>query len=363
MKTYMTAGAALLLSTTIATAGGLDRSGQGVGVIFEDGDYAELSFGSVMPSVSGTTNPQLGPLLGGKPSGNIAPRYTQVGLAYKSQLNDQLSVGVIFDQPFGADVNYDTEGYVLDGALASVESSSLTALVRYEINSSFSVHGGLRYLSANGVYQVPPVPDLDGPGPAEPTSAYASTYSTGNGTGFVAGAAFERDDIAMRLALTYSSGIELSTLDGTLGDLNTTLPESINLDFQTGIAADTLLFGSVRYVAWDGFALTDTLAGDILTYDADVTTYNIGVGRRLSDNLAASFSIGYEESTGDVTGNLGPTDGFMSYQIGAAYTMESGVEISGGVRYVNIGDATTTIGSSFSDNSAIGIGLKVAYTY
>jgi len=360
MKTYMTAGAALLLSTTIATAGGLDRSGQGVGVIFEDGDYAELSFGSVMPSVSGTMNPQLG----GAQSGNIAPRYTQVGLAYKSQLNDQLSVGVIFDQPFGADVNYDTAGYELNGALASVESSSLTALVRYEINSSFSVHGGLRYLSANGVYQVPPVSDLDGPaGPAEATPAYASTYSTGNGTGFVAGAAFERDDIAMRLALTYSSGIELSTLDGTVGDLNTTLPESINLDFQTGIAADTLLFGSVRYVAWDGFALTDTLAGDILTYDADVTTYNIGVGRRLSDNLAASFSIGYEESTGDVTGNLGPTDGFMSYQIGAAYTMESGVEISGGVRYVNIGDATTTIGSSFSDNSAIGIGLKVAYTY
>ncbi len=359
MKTYMTAGAALLMTTTIAAAGGLDRSGQGITAIFEDGDYAELSFGSVTPSVSGTMNP----LLGGAPSGNIAPSYTQLGLAYKAQVNDQLSLGIIFDQPFGADVNYNTAGYVLNGALASVESSGLTALARYEVNPTFSVHGGLRYVSANGVYQVPGVPDLDGPGPASATPAYASTYSAGTGTGFVAGAAYERDDIALRVALTYSSEIELSTLDGTAGDLNTTLPESFNLDFQTGIAADTLLFGSIRHVGWNGFSLDDSLAGSILSYDADVTTYNIGVGRRLSDNLAASFSIGYEASTGEVTGNLGPTDGFISYQIGAAYTMDNGVEISGGVRYVDVGDAVTTIGSSFSDNSAVGVGLKVGYTF
>jgi hypothetical protein len=37
MKTYKTAGAALLLTTTIATAGGIDRSGQFMGVIFEEG--------------------------------------------------------------------------------------------------------------------------------------------------------------------------------------------------------------------------------------------------------------------------------------------------------------------------------------
>ena len=37
MKTYKTAGAALLLTATIATAGGIDRSGQFMGVIFEEG--------------------------------------------------------------------------------------------------------------------------------------------------------------------------------------------------------------------------------------------------------------------------------------------------------------------------------------
>lgn len=354
MMKYMTAGAALLMTTTIATAGGLDRSGQSIGVIFEDGDYAELSFGSVSPSITGVA---VAPL-GGTSSGSIAPDYTQFGLAYKTQLNDQLSLGIIFDQAFGADVAYDTAGYVFNGATATVESRAVTALLRYEINSSFSVHGGVRYLEANGIYAVPALPPALGG-----TPAYTSTYSEGTGTGFVAGAAYERDDIAMRIALTYASEIELSTLEGTAGDLNTTLPESINLDFQTGIAADTLLFGSVRYVAWDGFSLDDTLVGSILSYDADVITYNVGVGRRLTDKLAASFSVGYERSTGEVTGNLGPTDGFISYQVGAAYTMDNGVEVSGGVRYVDIGDATTTIGSTFADNSAVGVGLKVAYSF
>ncbi|MCF2903926.1 transporter [Octadecabacter sp. CECT 8868] len=354
MKQFVTAGAALLLTTSIATAGGLDRSGQSVGVIFEDGDYAELSFGSVTPSVTGVAQAALG----GTNSGEMANSYTQFGLAYKTQLSDQLALGIIFDNPYGADVTYDTAGYIFNGANAQVESDAVTALLNYNINDNFSVHGGLRYLKANGVYTVPALPAALGGSPA-----YSSTYSSGDGVGFVAGAAYERKDIALRVALTYSSEIELSTLEGTVGDLDTTLPESINLDFQTGIAADTLLFGSIRYVAWDGFALTDSLAGDILTYDDDVVTYNVGVGRRLTDQLAASFSIGYENSTGDPTGNLGPTDGYISYQVGAAYTMDSGVEVSGGVRYVNIGDATTTIGSAFNDNSAIGVGLKVAYSF
>jgi long-subunit fatty acid transport protein len=345
MKKITTAGAILLITTSIATAGGLDRSGQGIGVIFEDGDYAELSFGSVTPDVSGT--------VAGGDTGNVTPDYSQLGMAFKSQVNEQVSIAVIYDQPFGADVDYDTGStYLLGTTNAQVESDGVTAVVRYEINPRFSVHGGLRYVQANGVY------DVTFP------AAYTSTYSKDGGVGYVVGGAYERDDIAMRIALTYSSEIDLE-LDGTAGDLSTTLPESINLDFQTGIAADTLLFGSVRYVAWDGFALYDTaLANNILSYDDDVYTYNIGVGRRLSDSFAVSFSVGYEKSTGEDTGNLGPTDGFISYQVGGAYTMDNGIEVSGGVRYINIGDTTTeVVAGDFSDNDAVAVGLKVAYNF
>ncbi|MDA9318287.1 hypothetical protein N9Q54_00410 [Octadecabacter sp.] len=60
----MTEGAALLLTTTIATAGGIDRSGQFMGVIFEEGgdtgSYAQFSYGVVSAKVSAD------PLLGGQ---------------------------------------------------------------------------------------------------------------------------------------------------------------------------------------------------------------------------------------------------------------------------------------------------------
>ena len=353
MKKITTAGAILLMTTSITTAGGIDRSGQGIGAIFEDGDYAELSFGSVSADLSGVSA-----FLGSGDSGNIAPSYTQFGAAYKTQLTGQFSLALIYDQPFGADVEYPTDTtYFVRGSTAQVETDGVTILGRYEINSSFSVHGGLRYVQAQGEY----TPWQNG------AQSYTSDYDTDGNFGYVIGGAYERNDIALRVALTYSSGIDLE-LDGSAGGntLTANLPESVNLDFQTGIAADTLLFGSVRYVAWDGFVLNDSnLPDPVLEYDDDVYTYTIGVGRRLSDALSASFAVGYETSTGDTTGQLGPTDGYISYQVGAAYLLDNGVEFSGGVRYVNLGDAVSDapISGVFNDNNAVAIGLKVGYTF
>ncbi|GAB5436920.1 hypothetical protein [Falsiruegeria mediterranea] len=80
--------------------------------------------------------------------------------------------------------------------------------------------------------------------------------------GYALGVAWERPDIAARVSLTYSSAMEHTLLEseslnppppvpaGTLVTVpaSSTIetPQSVNLDFQTGIAPDTLLFGSVR---------------------------------------------------------------------------------------------------------------------
>jgi hypothetical protein len=40
------------------------------------------------------------------------------------------------------------------------------------------------------------------------------------------------------------------------------------------------------------------------------------------------------------------------------------MKITAGVRYVDLGDATTeTIGSTFSGNSALALGLKVSFSF
>ncbi len=33
-------------------------------------------------------------------------------------------------------------------------------------------------------------------------------------------------------------------------------PQSVNIDFQTGVAANTLAFANLRWVHWDQFAVT-----------------------------------------------------------------------------------------------------------
>ncbi len=348
MNKFMTAGAALLATTTIVSAGGIDRSGQPITAIFEDGNYVELSFGSISPSVSGVAPPvPVG-------SGDMAPTYSTVGMALKVDINDQASVAIILDQPFGANVDYDSPGYPLDGSTAEVNSTGITVVGRYKINDSFSVHGGIRHVTAEGSVNL-----------AAAEQPYASDYSADSGVGYVIGAAYERPDIAMRIALTYSSAIDFE-LAGSVGDLITTMPQSVNLDFQTGIAADTLLFGSIRWADWTETVLLDTAAGPLVTYDEDVYTYSIGVGRRFSDALSGAVTVGYEAAQGGVSSNLSPTDGNVSLSLGGTYTMSNGLELTGGVRYVWLGDAETAVGpltGEFTDNTATAVGLKIAYNF
>ena len=104
-----------------------------------------------------------------------------------------------------------------------------------------------------------------------------------------------------------------------------------------------------------------------MSYDDDTITYTLGVGRKFSDNWAGSISLGYEKSTGGYASNLGPTNGRTSVTVGAAYTMDK-VKISGGLSYIQIGDAQTTLTStsasgSFTSNHAVGAGMKIAYSF
>lgn len=389
MKNIYVGASLLALLCAQAQAGGVDRSGQSVGAIFESGTYAELFFGSVSPDVSGTqvvTFPAvLGGSTAGSKSGNMSNSYIQFGAALKHDYSDKFSIALLLDQPFGADVQYDTgNGYFASGASAMLESSAVTTVARYKFNDNFSVHGGLRYqrLSAEAFipYITLPVGPLAG-------AAYAVSGERDEGFGYLLGAAYERPDIALRVALTYNSRIQhqLATTENSaigIGSQSTTevnTPQSLNLEFQTGIAANTLLFGSVRWVDWSEFelrpadyeALTGALAGGagvaLVSYKDDTITYNLGVGRRFNENWSGSVSVGYEPANNNFASNLGPTDGNWSLGLGAAYTIND-IEISGGMRYVWIGDAETEVGpfspaTSFENNHALGVGMKIAVNF
>ena len=370
MKIHTKGAVALCLAAGSVQAGALDRTGQSVDVLFENGRYVEFSLGYISPDVTGESINPIGSFPAGGQSGDIGLSNFNFGGAYKADLNETWSYALIFDQPFKAEVEYpDGTGYFAESSNAEFTSYALTALLQYNMQSGLSIYGGPRFQATDASARIGFV------------NGYEVETSRDWGIGYVAGIAFEKPEIALRVSLTYSSEVSHSNdvtetfLNGAVTTPASTAefetPQSVNLAFQTGIAEDTLLFGSVRWVDWSDFELSpDQYIGavgqPILSYVEDTVTYRIGIGRRLNDTWSVAASIGYEKNTGNLFTNLGPADGGESINLAAIYT-QGKMKITTGIRYLRIGDTTTAVqgnpASAFNNNDAIALGVKVGYSF
>jgi hypothetical protein len=55
-------------------------------------------------------------------------------------------------------------------------------------------------------------------------------------------------------------------------------------------------------------------------------------------------------------------DGRTSLGLGATWT-QGNVSVTGGVNYTWLGEAENLLGTEYSDGSAVGLGLRVAYRF
>lgn len=380
--TRIALAAAASIAAASAQAGSLDRSGQNIDVLFEDGNYAQLTFGYVAPDVDGGDLAALNPL--GSGSGDVAGNYFNGALAYKQQVDERSSFALIVDQPYGADIAYPTDGsLLLGGTTATLNTSSLTFLGRYAFGNGFSVHGGARAQHLNGFVR------LQGAA-YQVLSGYEVDIDGDTAYGWQVGAAYERPEIALRVALTYFSDIEhdldtVETLPATLGpfagtfdtDTTVTTPEAVNLDFQTGVAPGTLVFGQVRYAHYSQVDLTPTTFGSLpgiegaslITVD-NTLDVNLGVGRQFTETFAGSVSVQWSDKHGDdLVSPLAPTDGSIGITLAGAYDLTEQLTLSGGINYTRLGDADPEVGTpdvriaEFDDNDAYGIGFQIGYRF
>ena len=353
---------------TVAAAG-LDRSGQDVSLIFKEGNVFKATVGYVNPHLSSSGG---GPysLSGVSDAGNS---YVPFSFGYKHQLTEQVSLALLYDQPYGADIYYndgpfsDLLGdYGVHGfnGQAKARTHALTFLGRYEFGNGFSIHGGVRGQKIEEGYVISSPGVLD--------------ISSGWEYGGVVGAAYEVPEIALRIALTYSteishkmkgtedSGFVNALFDMPLSDVHFTLvmPESVNLNMQTGITKRTLLFSKIRWVHWGGFSVTSPLSGgDYVAYSHNEYTVTVGLGRKMSENLTLVIPIGYERSKEETVSTLGPKDGYWSLGLGGTYTMDK-TTIGLGFRYFKFNDAVTTKGElPFGDNFAVATGMSMTHNF
>ena len=371
--------AVLLATTSMATAGGMDRATTGTSTLFEKGSYAELSYASTAPSIGPNANLLLG-LAGGM---NVTQSFTTTQFSFKTDLNDKLSVAISSNNnPLGVDVDYDdfaTGGGAYAGITslrANLGSTAVTSMARYKITDRVSAIAALKYQTVSGTADVS-VPLSAASGGAVDGDVSLTRASD---TNFIVGASYEIPEIALRVVGTYESeatfdpSVIAETSGANTGPGQIKTPEVLMLEFQSGVAANTLVFGSIRHAKWEDAQVKMSAAyGNAQLSDFDnSTTYTLGVGRKFSDSFSASLSASVDTGDGDDASLLAPTGRSTAISLGGKYTLNNGMAISGGVSHRVYNSATwygndSELGGgddvTFGDNSVTTLGMKLSVSF
>ncbi|MBF2718503.1 outer membrane protein transport protein [Psychrobacter sp. NG254] len=273
LKTLAVAIATLSVAS-VASAAGLDRSGQDVTAFFQDGTYAEAVYTYIDADVSGydsaNGNPSSNTYVKGDSTGDIAESYDFFRYGVKADINDTFSVGILYDEPFGAAAGYTQSNFVSEGDL----DASISSITNGAAPSLAAAQAGIGALAAGetaGVLTTAQQAQLDGlrgavavaqaeastageetnvevrsqsltgilgmkfganknfqiyGGPVAqriqaetklrglaygPATGYTSTSNPDMDYGYIAGLAYYKPEIALKAALTYRSEIDHDT--------------------------------------------------------------------------------------------------------------------------------------------------------
>lgn len=367
MKWTWLAAVWLASQSSSLLAGGIDRSGQGLGALFEAGNHLEISLAGAAPSVEGID-------LAGGATGNVGGDYRMASLSAKFDVDQRLSLAVVLDQTYGADLRYGETSPLLGGTRVDEDSDALLGLVRYRLGERFSIHGGLRVQRSSAEVR------LNGLAYG-PVSGYRVRLGPDTATGIVAGVAYERPEIALRLAATYHDAVDhalattetgpFALLDGR-STTRISTPRAINLDFQTGIAADTLLFGQLRWADWSAFRVDPqrfmAVTGEGLIELDDTRTMTLGIAQRFNPRWSGALSVNYEAKGDPLVSPLSPVNGRRGATLAAIYTTDRW-RVTAGISHVKLGDALLETGTpdtqraSMRGNRVLGLGLKVGWSF
>ncbi len=377
MKKIKTSLCLLALSVSTANAGGFENARLDTSFMYDEGNL--VSFGSVRKdfSVNGSAFGTTKSLIGDRNASNLSAKY---------QVNDKLSLGLTAYDSGAIHINYQNAGGATStfGPKVDLVSDSIALLSRYSVNDSFSATVGLRY----DEFKVSNA-DIFGLTIAGVSSANAATnrvlpsVSSDSDLVPIASFAFEKPDIALRAELIYQgkSSVSMQSTCGMTGiascstDQSTGgLAEYLTFNFQTGIAENTLLFGSIHKGKWSASQLSvaDTesallgQSGPTSAFE-DSTEYSLGLGRKFTDNISGSISYNWEpEGSSTTTSLFTVNNGYKGVSLGVKYAVEN-FEFAAGYNYTKLGDITYTSSAlgtnTLSDNTVSAFGAKVTIRF
>lgn len=393
MKKFIGLTVLCALASTSAFSGGWEASRLSTSHLYEDGNYAEFSILPLTYDVGATIQ------YPGAPKHKVLSDQTRAAMAVKMDLGN-FNIGVskfmsgalLFEGQTNGNLAGCNPAVAATLPLCSVSPSakvkigSTTVLARYAIDENYSLLGGLNRYTLN---EGDSVTTLSGYYEIDSAHKTLPTF----------GAAYERQDIALRVELIYQPedsvmvpmGSSLSRLIPTtpISGASIAFPETTTLNFQSGVAEDTLLYGAIHQGKWSTAQIivpanpnginpatgaADAAVSAIGSSFDDKVHYSIGIGRKISDQLALSISYAREDGGGATTSDpFTFRNGYDTYSVSGRYTVADNLSISAGYTYTTAGDvkiiheAAPGIPSGltldYKDNNVSGFGFKIGYKF
>ncbi|EPK3777799.1 transporter [Acinetobacter baumannii] len=398
--------------SNIGHASALEQSGQSILPFLENGNYAEANFFAVDSSVSGIVNDRADLVRDhqSRDTGDIAESTQFYTAALKLQLTDQLSFGMLYDQPFSADIKYPARSnnsyfdndVSHQGTSVKADTQNLSLLFGYSPYQHFQIYGGPVYQTVKANVT------LRGNAYTQAFNGYNAKFKQQGEVGWLLGGSYQLPDIALKAAITYRSKIKykfqveedifgepLKLVENEKTQLET--PASLNIDFQTGISEKSLVYMNLRWVNWKEFetrppqygALSEILMKELTngeyiqgfkldSYQNDQYSATLGIAHQFTEKWSTSTDVSWDSGTGNPASTMGPIKGSWSLGLGVQFNPAKNYFITGSLKYFWLGDTKTEDGAyylpiegikpyaeqaNFKNNHAIAYGLKFGYWF
>ena len=358
--------AAVSILPSVALAEGLERVNIDPSFMLEPGTYAEFGMGQIAPSISA-----VGALVN---VDSVAGTYTATTMAAKTSIGSKIDAGIWYtSQGNGVLIDY---GTFVNGLQVNADVSlpTLAGMVRYKLSDSMSVIGGLKRVSMDSGSTVSANVRTE-------NIAQANwTFGAASGTSAVYGIISEIPEIAMRMTVLMESAgaIDVPTTyvqDGVnhTGTTKAPVGDATTISLQTGIAPNTLLFGSLKMSNWQDDQTMLPINGSAtqrhqISDYSDGQSYTIGLGRRFNDQLSGRVSYFRDPASDcDESSALAPVCERTSLSLGANYAISDQASLSFGYSWSQYGDATifagTAIEATTTNSSVSTLGARLSYKF